>query len=103
MCRCVQSTHNYFNATDLVRNQTNSYWQLPLMLYQIKLKFPDEPRPRAGLICVHEFAMKDAYSFHADEADVDRYYAEMHQIYFHGRCVQIKPKHLSIEYSRWVP
>ena len=68
-------------VTDLVRNQTNSYRQLPLMLYQIKLKFRDEPRPRAGLIRVREFAMKDAYSFHADEADLDRYYAEMHQIY----------------------
>ena len=68
-------------VTDLVRNQTNSYRQLPLMLYQIKLKFRDEPRPRAGLIRVREFAMKDAYSFHADEADLDRYYAQMHQIY----------------------
>ena len=68
-------------VTDLVRNQTNSYRQFPLMLYQIKLKFRDEPRPRAGLIRVREFAMKDAYSFHADEADLDRYYAQMHQIY----------------------
>ena len=68
-------------VTDLVRNQSNSYRQLPLMLYQIKLKFRDEPRPRAGLIRVREFAMKDAYSFHADEADLDRYYAQMHQIY----------------------
>ena len=68
-------------VTDLVRNQTNSYRQLPLMLYQIKLKFRDESRPRAGLIRVREFAMKDAYSFHADEADLDRYYAQMHQIY----------------------
>ena len=68
-------------VTDIVRNQTNSYRQFPLMLYQIKLKFRDEPRPRAGLIRVREFAMKDAYSFHADEADLDRYYAQMHQIY----------------------
>ena len=68
-------------VTDLVRNQTNSYRQLPLMLYQIKLKFRDEPRPRAGLIRVREFAMKDAYSFHADEADLDRYYTQMHQVY----------------------
>ncbi len=68
-------------VTDLVRNQTNSYRQLPLMLYQIKLKYRDEPRPRAGLIRVREFTMKDAYSFHADEADLDRYYAEMHHVY----------------------
>ena len=79
-------------VTDLVRNQTNSYRQLPLMLYQIKLKFRDEPRPRAGLIRVREFAMKDAYSFHADEADLDRYYAEMHQIYlniFHRSGIDV--------------
>ena len=68
-------------VTDIVRNQTNSYRQLPLMLYQIKLKFRDEPRPRAGLIRVREFAMKDAYSFHVDEADLDRYYAQVHQTY----------------------
>ena len=79
-------------VTDLVRNQTNSYRQLPLMLYQIKLKFRDEPRPRAGLIRVREFAMKDAYSFHADEADLDRYYAEMHQVYlniFHRSGIDV--------------
>lgn len=68
-------------VTDLVRNQTNSYRQLPMMLYQIKLKFRDEPRPRAGLIRVREFAMKDAYSFHADEADLDKYYEQVHQAY----------------------
>ena len=79
-------------VTDLVRNQTNSYRQLPLMLYQIKLKFRDEPRPRAGLIRVREFAMKDAYSFHADEADLERYYAEMHQVYlniFHRSGIDV--------------
>ena len=79
-------------VTDLVRNQTNSYRQLPLMLYQIKLKFRDEPRPRAGLIRVREFAMKDAYSFHADEADLERYYEEMHQVYlniFHRSGIDV--------------
>ena len=79
-------------VTDLIRNQTNSYRQLPLMLYQIKLKFRDEPRPRAGLIRVREFVMKDAYSFHADEADLDRYYAEMHQVYlniFHRSGIDV--------------
>ena len=68
-------------VTDLIRNQTNSYRQLPLMLYQIKLKFRDEPRPRAGLIRVREFTMKDAYSFHADEADLEKYYDQMHKVY----------------------
>lgn len=68
-------------VTDLIRNQTNSYRQLPLMLYQFKLKFRDEPRPRAGLIRVREFVMKDAYSFHADDADLENYYEQMHQVY----------------------
>ena len=68
-------------VTDLVRNQTNSYRQLPLMLYQFKLKFRDEPRPRAGLIRVREFVMKDAYSFHADAADLENYYEQMHRVY----------------------
>ncbi len=68
-------------VTDLVRNQTNSYRQLPLMLYQFKLKFRDEPRPRAGLIRVREFVMKDAYSFHTDEADLENYYEQIHQVY----------------------
>lgn len=79
-------------VTDLVRNQTNSYRQLPLMLYQIKLKFRDEPRPRAGLIRVREFTMKDAYSFHADEADLDRCYEQMHQVYlkiFHRSGIDV--------------
>ena len=66
-------------VTDLVRNQVNSYRQLPLMLYQIKLKFRDEPRPRAGLIRVREFVMKDAYSFHVDQADLDQYYDQIYQ------------------------
>ena len=68
-------------VTDLVRNQVNSYRQLPLMLYQIKLKFRDEPRPRAGLIRVREFMMKDAYSFHVDHADLDQYYDRIYQAY----------------------
>lgn len=68
-------------VTDLVRNQVNSYRQLPLMLYQIKLKFRDEPRPRAGLIRVREFMMKDAYSFHVDQTDLDQYYERIYQAY----------------------
>lgn len=79
-------------VTDLVRNQTNSYRQLPLMLYQIKLKFRDEPRPRAGLIRVREFTMKDAYSFHVDEADLEKYYDQMHKVYlniFHRLGIEV--------------
>ncbi|MBC8231841.1 proline--tRNA ligase [bacterium] len=76
------------SITDLARKEIKSYRQLPLMLYQIKLKFRDEERPRAGLIRVREFTMKDAYTFHTDEADLDAYYEKVHQAYlniFH-RC-----------------
>ena len=76
------------SITDLARKEINSYRQMPLMLYQIKLKFRDEERPRAGLIRVREFTMKDAYTFHTDEADLDAYYEKVYQAYlniFH-RC-----------------
>ncbi len=57
---------------DLVRNRVTSYKQLPIHLYQIKTKFRDEARPRFGLMRGREFIMKDGYSFHASEADLDR-------------------------------
>lgn len=75
-------------VTDLLRGEVNSYRQLPMMVYQIKLKFRDEPRPRGGLVRVREFTMKDAYSFHTQQADLDEYYLKVYQAYlniFH-RC-----------------
>jgi len=57
---------------DLVRGDIRSYRQLPLNLYQIQTKFRDELRPRAGLMRGREFIMKDAYSFHVDDADAAR-------------------------------
>lgn len=65
----------------LVRTELNSYKQLPVMLYQIQTKYRDEARPRAGLIRTREFTMKDAYSFHTDQADLERYYARCHEAY----------------------
>lgn len=65
----------------LLRSEVNSYKQLPVMLYQLQTKYRDEARPRAGLIRVREFTMKDAYSFHADQACLEEYYAAMHQAY----------------------
>lgn len=65
----------------LVRTEVNSYKQLPVMLYQIQTKYRDEARPRAGLIRVREFTMKDAYSFHPDQADLEQYYARCHEAY----------------------
>jgi prolyl-tRNA synthetase len=64
-------------AADLLR----SYRQLPVCLYQIQGKFRDEIRPRFGLMRAREFIMKDAYSFHADEACLRRAYAEMDGAY----------------------
>jgi prolyl-tRNA synthetase len=67
--------------TDLVRREVRSYRALPLMLYQFGVKYRDEIRPRFGIMRAREFYMKDAYSFHADEADVSRYYQEMVEAY----------------------
>ncbi len=61
-------------ATTLVRAVVESYQQLPLLIFQIQTKFRDEARPRAGLIRLREFLMKDAYSFHATRADLDIVY-----------------------------
>jgi prolyl-tRNA synthetase len=74
--------------TELVRRCVQSYRDLPLLLYQIQNKFRDEPRPRGGLLRVREFIMKDLYSFHTDEADLDRCYQEMIQAYknVYSRC-----------------
>ncbi|MCY4332404.1 MAG: proline--tRNA ligase [Cyanobacteria bacterium MAG CAR1_bin_15] len=64
-------------AADLIR----SYRQLPVCFYQLQTKFRDEIRPRFGLMRGREFIMKDAYSFHADEEDLRRYYGSMDQAY----------------------
>ena len=67
--------------TDLFRNELNSYKQLPINLYQIQTKFRDEIRPRFGLMRGREFIMKDAYSFHTDEASLQVTYDRMHEAY----------------------
>lgn len=61
-------------AVQLVRDYAKSYNSYPFMIYQIQTKFRDEARPRAGLIRVREFTMKDAYSFHTSQEDLERYY-----------------------------
>ena len=65
----------------MVKSNVQSYRDLPQLLYQIQTKFRDEPRPRAGLIRVREFDMKDAYSFNADDASLDATYQDMAQAY----------------------
>lgn len=68
-------------AVHLARNTANSYTQYPFMIYQIQTKFRDEPRCRGGLIRVREFTMKDAYSFHTSQEDLDKYYERCYEAY----------------------
>ena len=65
----------------LIRSEVNSYKQLPCMVYQIQTKYRDEARPRAGMIRVREFTMKDAYSFHESQECLEKYYERAHQAY----------------------
>jgi prolyl-tRNA synthetase len=67
--------------TDIARREIRSYRQLPVNFYQIQLKFRDEVRPRFGVMRGREFLMKDAYSFHADEASLAQGYAAMRLAY----------------------
>lgn len=68
-------------AVQLVRDYAKSYNNYPFMIYQIQTKFRDEARPRAGLIRVREFTMKDAYSFHTSQEDLERYYQVCYDAY----------------------
>ncbi|MCW8333369.1 proline--tRNA ligase [Vibrio paucivorans] len=67
--------------TSLVRNEVNSYKQLPLNLYQIQTKFRDERRPRFGVMRAREFCMMDAYSFDIDKDGLQKSYDAMHDAY----------------------
>ena len=69
-------------AVHMAKNTAKSYDQLPFMIYQIQTKFRDEPRSRAGLIRVREFIMKDAYSFHTSQEDLEEYYKKVYDAYF---------------------
>ena len=73
-------THEELLLT-IVKANVHSYRDLPMILYQIQTKFRDEPRPRAGLMRVREFDMKDAYSFDIDEDGLDVAYQAMVQAY----------------------
>ncbi|MCC7258394.1 MAG: proline--tRNA ligase [Gammaproteobacteria bacterium] len=73
---CFGPTHEEV-ITDLARRELRSYRQLPVNYYQIQTKFRDEIRPRFGLMRAREFVMKDAYSFHLDQASLDESYATM--------------------------
>ncbi len=68
-------------AVHLARDVADSYTDYPFMIYQIQTKFRDEPRARGGLIRVREFTMKDAYSFHTSQADLEKYYDVCYDAY----------------------
>lgn len=68
-------------AVHLARTDAKSYTKYPFMIYQIQTKFRDEPRARGGLIRVREFTMKDAYSFHTTQEDLNEYYNLCHESY----------------------
>ena len=84
---CLGPTHEEV-MTDLVRDLINSYKQLPITMYQIQTKFRDEPRPRFGIVRTREFVMKDAYSFDADVAQLNKSYDAMYEAYcrIYDRC-----------------
>jgi prolyl-tRNA synthetase len=75
-------------VADIVKDEVQSYRQLPMMIYHIQTKWRDDPRPRAGLIRVREFTMKDSYSLDRDWDGLDVQYANHYRAYFKifGRC-----------------
>lgn len=77
---CFGPTHEEV-ITDIARRELVSYRQLPVSYYQIQTKFRDEIRPRFGVMRAREFVMKDAYSFHLDQASLEETYARMAQAY----------------------
>lgn len=80
-------THEEIVA-DLTRNLVQSYRQLPMLVYHIQTKWRDDARPRAGLIRVREFTMKDSYSLDKDDEGLDKQYRAHYQAYFNifNRC-----------------
>ncbi len=77
---CFGPTHEEI-ITDIARREIRSYKQLPVNYYQIQTKFRDEIRPRFGVMRAREFLMKDAYSFHIDQASLDQTYQVMYDTY----------------------
>lgn len=77
---CFGPTHEEV-ITDFARGELKSHKQLPVNYYQIQTKFRDETRPRFGVLRAREFLMKDAYSFHMDQASLEATYQDMHDTY----------------------
>lgn len=75
-------------VTPLAKRQIQSYKDLPMSVYQLQTKFRNEPRAKSGLLRGREFGMKDMYSFHATEEDLDEYYNKVIEAYLnvYNRC-----------------
>ncbi|HSA01291.1 MAG TPA: proline--tRNA ligase, partial [Candidatus Paceibacterota bacterium] len=92
---CLGPTHEEV-ITDILRREIKSYKDLPRCVFQIQTKFRDEIRPRFGLMRAREFIMKDAYSFDADEASLEKSYEAMRQAY-HRICERIGFRYRAVE------
>jgi prolyl-tRNA synthetase len=79
---CLGMTHEEI-MTSIARSELRSYKQLPQIWYQIQTKFRDEPRPKAGLLRVRQFTMKDSYSFDIDKAGLDKSF-DLHDAVYRG-------------------
>ncbi|TAL59305.1 MAG: hypothetical protein EPN88_17435 [Bacteroidetes bacterium] len=103
---CLGATHEEV-IVDLTRKRINSYKDLPVALFQIQDKFRNEPRAKSGLLRGREFSMKDLYSFHADQDNLDEYYEEAKQAYLNiferlglaAKVVEASGGSFSSEYS----
>jgi prolyl-tRNA synthetase len=92
---CLGMTHEEI-MTSIARSELRSYKQLPQIWYQIQTKFRDEPRPKAGLLRVRQFTMKDAYSFDIDEAGLDKSY-NLHDVVYRRIFTRSGLKFVAVE------
>jgi prolyl-tRNA synthetase len=92
---CLGMTHEEV-MTDIARNELRSYKQLPQIWYQIQTKFRDEPRPKAGLLRVRQFIMKDSYSFDLDQTGLDRSY-DLHDAAYRAIFTRCGLKFVAVE------
>ncbi len=92
---CLGMTHEEI-MTSIARSELRSYKQLPQIWYQIQTKFRDEPRPKAGLLRVRQFTMKDSYSFDLDKAGLDKSY-DLHDAVYRTIFTRCGLKFVAVE------
>jgi prolyl-tRNA synthetase len=92
---CLGMTHEEI-MTSIARSELRSYKQLPQIWYQIQTKFRDEPRPKAGLLRVRQFTMKDSYSFDIDQAGLDKSF-NLHDIVYRRIFTRCGLKFVAVE------